>query len=142
MRAAANGHAPARGVDDFVAALHQLLDVAEARGAVGVGKEHVVPAYMAQAVRHAAALAAVPLEAHDAHDIVQLLLAREPQHHVDRPVPAAVVDDEDLVARRGALRCCAVVAALLLLCARVGRRLRAGTANVLVEVLNRLFQGR
>lgn len=153
--AAADGDAAVRAVDDLLAALDEPAEVAEAGGAVGVGEEHVGAARVAQAVGHAAALAAVRLERHDAQDVVQAVLARELQRHVDGAVAAAVVDDEDLVARE-------VVARRVLgveVAAR-GRRARRGSlstaaaavwlqvgvpggaAVLLVEVLDGFLEGR
>lgn len=147
MSTTSNGDATARTINDLLAALNQLLDVTEPRRAVRIGKERILPAHMAQAVRHAAALAAVPLQAHDAQHIVQFLLVRELEHHVNRLVPAAVVDDDDFVARRHFwLRCHAVVVALLAATCRrrVGGCFSAGgagdAAKVFVEILDGFFE--
>lgn len=152
---AADGDAAAAGVDDVLAALDQLAQVREARGAVRVGEEDVGAPGVAEAVRHAAALAAVLDEGDDAQDVVEALLAGEFEGHVDGAVGAAVVDDQNLVARdRGlaavllgalpedlavVLRRGADGAALLL----VLLRLAAGwAAEARVEILDGLLESR
>lgn len=133
MGAAPDGHAPARPVHHLLDALDELGDVAEARGAVGVGEERVLAPNVAQSVRDAAALAPVSDEGHDAKDVVQPVVAGKVQHHVDGAVAAAVVDNEDLVAagRVGARGRGASAAAPV---GADGSPGLGGAADVLVEV--------
>lgn len=92
-------HAPVRAVDYFLAPLEELAQVRELGGSVCVGEERVLAAYVAEAVRYAAAFAAVALESHDAQNIVESVFAREFEGDLRRAVLAAVVYDYDLVPR-------------------------------------------
>lgn len=107
VAAAADGDAARAGVDDVLARLEQVAQVREAARAVRVGEDDVRAARVPEPVRDGAALAAVLGEGDDAQDVVQGVLAREVEGDFHRAVFAAVVDDEDLVARRR-LRGCVV----------------------------------
>lgn len=144
MRAAANSDASARPVHDLLDALHQLAHVAEPRGPVGVGKERIFAPHVPQAVRDAAAFAPVSNQGHDADDVVESVVAGKVEHHVDRLVAAAVVDDEDLVpagplGRHGARRVAPRMAPPV--GADGGGPGFRGATDVLVEPGDGLFEG-
>lgn len=92
MGAAADGHATVRSIHHVLAPLNQLAQVTEARGAVCVGEHRILAAYMAEAVRDAAAFAPVLFERNDAENIVQVVLAGKLEGDVNGAVSAAVVD--------------------------------------------------
>lgn len=146
VAAAADGDAATAAVDDLLAALEEAAEVAEPGGAVGVREERVLAAHVPQPVRHAAALAAVPLQRHHPQHVVQAVLARELERHLHRPVPAAVVHDEDLVARQVLLLPRRVLSVLASSRGRsLGKRVRVRTsvaAEGRVEVFDGFFQGR
>jgi hypothetical protein len=103
VRSAAHSDTAPRCVLDEIAARDETAEVAELRGAVGVGKDGVVAPDMAEAVGYGTALAAILLQRHDAQDVVQVVAVGEGQCNVDGGIAAAVVDEEDLIACGAAL---------------------------------------
>lgn len=151
MSSAANGHASARTINNLFDALNQLRHIAKSRRTVCVSKERILAANMTKAMRNAAALAPVLGQRYNSQHIVQAILLREIEHHVDRLVAAAVIDNDDLVAAEalvfyiGSASSSSSALRMPLLGRRRKRVLGAssrssGASKVLVQVLDGLFQ--
>lgn len=141
MGAAADRDASVRPVRDLLAPLHELPQVTKLRRPVRVGEQGILAPRVPEPVRHGAAFAPVPLELHNPHNIVQAPPLRELQHDLNRPVPAPVTHDDDLVPRN-ARRCTAPQRPLMR--AREPLALPAlplpGPPERLVKVLDRLVE--
>lgn len=98
MGTATNGNASAGTINHLLDALNQLRYIAKPRSAVCIGKKRILAANMTKAMCNAAALAPVLSQRHDSKHIVQAVLLREIEHHIDRLVAAAVIDNDNLVA--------------------------------------------
>jgi hypothetical protein len=172
MRPTPNRHAAIRPVHHVLATLNQPAQIAKLARAVGVRKHGVLAPDVSQAVRHGAALAAVPRQPDHPEDVVEVVFAGKVERDLDRAVAAAVVNDEDLIARRlrralrsgwsggGRVRaedeavrgCCAFAflggggccGSVLSLLLRVEELVAVvvGTTELLVEVLNHFFESR
>jgi hypothetical protein len=145
MGSAANGHASARTINNLLDALNQLRHIAKSRRTVCISKERILAANMTKAMRNAAALAPVLGQRHNSQHIVQAVLLREIEHHVDRLVAAAVVDNDDFVTAEALVFCIGSALHMPLLGCRRERVLGAGSrssgaSKVLVQVLDGLFQ--
>lgn len=153
MAAATNGNTAVAGIDDILAALNEVAEVREARGAVRVRENNVGTAHVAEAVCHSAAFATVLGKFDNTQDVVQLVLAAELEGDVDCAVLAAIVDNENLIARNALLLdlgtfLCGFPKHLTM---GLGRRAAkttslfvfvvSGTAEAFVEILNGFFEG-
>jgi len=103
VRSAAHSDAAPWRVLDEVAARDEAAEVAELRGAVGVGEDGVVAPDVAEAVGYGTALAAILLQRHDAQDVMKVIAVGEGQGNVDGGIAAAVVDEDDLITCGAAL---------------------------------------
>src|SRR5690606_29496631 len=63
------------------------------------GEQDILAPRVPKPMRHGAPLAPIPLELYNPHDVMQAPLHRELQHDLDRPVPAPVAHDNNLVSR-------------------------------------------
>ncbi|UKZ60786.1 uncharacterized protein TrAtP1_002057 [Trichoderma atroviride] len=96
-------------------------------------------------MRDAAALAPVLGQGHDSQHIIQAVLLREIEHHIDRLVAAAVVDNDDFVTAEALVFCTNSASSALHMPLLGCRRERvlgssSGASKVLVQVLDGLFQ--
>ncbi|KFY43572.1 hypothetical protein V494_01915, partial [Pseudogymnoascus sp. VKM F-4513 (FW-928)] len=101
MRATPYGHRAARAVLDECGACDEGVEVAESRGAVGVGEDGVGAADVAEAVGYGATFAAVVGQGDDAEGVVEGVGVGEAEGGGDGGVGGAVVYEEDFVALGG-----------------------------------------
>lgn len=150
MATAANGNAAVAGINDILAALDEITQIGEARGAIRVSKDDVGTAHVAEAVGHSAAFATVLVQFDDAQDVMKFMFAAEVQGDVDGAIFAAVVDNEDLVARNNLLLNLAGLSCRFFKHLTVGLRAADATAlfvvavcetaEAIVEILDCLFE--
>lgn len=147
MGTATNGNASTRPVHNFLDAFDQFRHIAKPRRAIRIGKERIFAANMTEAMSNTAALAAVLGQGHHSQHIIQAVILRKVEHHVDRLVAAAVVDDDDFVTAE-ALIFQASCASRALSVALLGRRRErvpsascsSAASKMPVQVLDGLFQ--
>jgi hypothetical protein len=142
MCTTADCHTTQRPVDNFFAALDEFPHVAEARCTICVSEQRILSSDMSQSMGDTTSFASVLLQVHHAKHIMQVVVFREFENHIDRPVPATIVDDQDLIAV-GSLPQRIAAAARPRMSVRA--RPRSGlttvrTTDVLVQPGNRLLQ--
>lgn len=140
MGTAADGNTTARAIHNVFNAFNQSRHVAKPRCAIGISKQGILAAHMTKAMGDTAALAPVLSQRHNPQDIMQAILLRKVQNHIDRLVATPVIDNDNLIAAETKLLWIGSARRMPLLC-RHSRVLGAGAASkVLVQILHGLLQ--
>lgn len=98
MGTAADGNTTARAIHNIFDAFNQSRHIAKPRCAICISEQGILAAHMTKSMSDTAALAPVLSQRHNPQDIMQAILLRKIQNHIDRLVATPVIDNDDFIA--------------------------------------------